>query len=57
MHATVDLGPFAAFDRGDCDRSRGYAPGIRKRFIAISVDSCFSNNTRFPSPFLPIKER
>lgn len=57
MHATVDLGPFAAFDRGDCDRSRGYAPGIRKRFIAISVDSCFSNNTRLSSPFLPIKER
>lgn len=44
MHATVDFGPFAGFDRGDCDRSRGYAPGILKRdssrFFSIRVSRC-----------------
>lgn len=51
MHASVDLGPFAGFDRGDCDRSRGYAPGILKRFIAIFFDSRFSLWHRWRFPF------
>lgn len=52
MHASVDLGPFAGFDRGDCDRSRGYAPEILKRSIAIFFDSRFSPLTQMALSFL-----